>query len=283
MPATLKSDQFVPEVATAVATALFPNMLALGFGGSPFVQTLPPVDNIGEEGDVIKFPRYDPLGDFTDMTEDTALVPEKLKTSMDMAVIQAGGKAVEVTDFATLAARGDPSTEVGNQVPILAARYIDKKLVDEAETTTLTQTVSQTFTWEVFVDAIITKWGDKAMQSVGGLVVHSKVMGDIMKLPEFKRADVLGQAGAIIVGFIGNLGSYPVFVSDRTTVTSGSPNTYNTLILKRGAIGLMFQRQLLVERDRDILKKNWVMSADVRFAVHLFYDVPAPVIKLVTQ
>lgn len=283
MATTVKADQFVPEVATAVATAIFPSVLATGFPGSPFVQTLPPVDNIGEEGDVIKFPRYDPLGEFSDMAEDVALVPERLKSSMDMAVIQAGGKAVEVTDFATLAARGDPSTEVGRQVPTLATRYIDRKLTDEGETTTLVHTVSQTLTWEVFVDAIITKWGDKALQMVGGLVIHSKVMGDLMKLPEFKRADQLGMAGTLISGFIGSLGTYPVFVSDRTTVTAGPPNTYTNLIFKRGALGLLFQRTLLVERDRDILKKNWVVAADVRFAVHLFFDNPSPAIKLVTQ
>lgn len=283
MPTTVRADLFVPEVATAVASAIFPSMLALGFAGSPFVQTLPPVDNIGEEGDVIKFPRYDMLGDFTDMSEDVALVPEKLKTSMDMAVVQAGGKAVEITDFATLAARGDPSQEVGNQVPVLATRYIDRKLVDEAEQTPLVVTANQTFSWEVFVNAIISNWGDKAMQAVGGLIVHSKVMGDIMKLPEFKRADQFGQSGTVISGFIGALGTYPVFVSDRLTVTVGTPNTYTNLIFKRNALGLLFQRTLLVERDRDILKKNWVIAADVRFAVHLFFDRPFPAIKLVTQ
>lgn len=283
MPTTLKGDQFVPEVATEVATAIFPSVLALGFAGSPFVSVLPSVDQIGDEGDVIKFPRFDPLGEFGDMSEDVALVAEKLKNSMDMAVVQVGGKAVEITDWATLAARGDPSDEMGRQVPVLATRYIDKKFIDEAEITTLVQTVSQTITWEVFVDAVITKWGDKALQNVGGLVVHSKVMGDLMKLPEFKRADQLGQAGSLITGFVGAIGTYPVYVSDRLTVTTGSPNTYNNLILKRGALGIKFQRTLLVERFRDILKKNWLISADVRFAVHLFYDNPSPAIKLVTQ
>lgn len=283
MPSTLRNDMFVPEVATEVATAEFPNELALGFAGSPFVSTLPPTNAIGDEGDVIKFPRYDVLGDFDSMSEDTALTPEKLKTSMDMAVVQAAGKAVEVTDFATLAARGDPSQEVGRQIPTLATRYIDKKLIDEAETTTLSSTFTQTISWEIFVDAIITNWGDRAMQMVGGLVIHSKVMGDIMKLPEFKRADQLGQAGSVITGFIGAFGAYPVFVSDRLSVDASTPKNYTNLILKRGALGLLFQRQLLVEQDRDILKKNWVIAADVRFAVHLFFAKPSPAIKFTTQ
>lgn len=283
MTATLKTDLFVPEVATSVATAIFPNVLALGFAGSPFTAVLPAVDSIGDEGDAIKFPRYDTLGDFAAMTENSALTPEALKTSMDLAVIQAAGKAVELTDFAVLASRGDPSQEVGNQVPVLASRYIDKALIDEASTTPLVSTNAQTISWEVFVNAIITNWGDKAMSEVGGIVVHSKVMGDIMKLPEFKRADQLGQAGSLITGYIGAMGSYPVYVSDRLTVTAGTPNTYDNLILKRGSLGLMFQRGLLVERFRDVLKKNWVISADVRFAVHLYYGRPYPAIRFVTQ
>jgi len=283
MVTTLKNDTFVPEVATMVATATFPNVLALGFAGSPFVRTLPATDAIGDEGDLVKFPRYDPLGEFADMTEDVALVPEKLKSSLDQAVVQVGGKAVEVTDFAQLSARGDPSQEVGRQVPVLASRYVDTKLVDEGETTALETNVAQTITWEVFVDSIITNWGDKAMQMVGGLVVHSKVMGDLMKLPEFKRADQLGMPGTIITGFVGALGTYPVFVSDRLTLTVGTPNTHTNLVFKRGALGLMFQRTLLVERDRDVLKKNWVIAADVRLAVHLFFDNPLPAIRLITQ
>jgi len=283
MAATLKSDAFVPEVATEVATAEFPNKLVLGFPGSPFMRAFPPEAALGQEGDEVKFPRWNPLGEFEQLTEDVAMTPEKLSHSMDSSAVQVGGKAAEITDWADLAARGDINAEVGTQIATLASRYIDKRAVLEAETTELAYTASQTITWEVFVDAIITNWGDSAMEQVGGIVVHSKVMGDLMKLPEFKRADQLGQAGTIIRGFIGNLGTYPVYVSDRTTLTTGTPNTYTNLVLKQGAIGLKFQRTLLVETDRDILKKSDVIAADVRFAVHLFYANPLPALRLITQ
>lgn len=282
MAQTLKADVFVPEIATDVATAEFPNQLALGFGGSPFV-TVIPEDTLGDEGDTVKFPRYNALSEMGDLSEGTAMVAEKMTTAQDTAVVVVGGKAVEITDWASLASRGDPSEEVGRQVATLAARWADKKIVAEAETSALDHTVAATFSWNAFVDAIITDWGDRAMSDVGGLVVHSKVMGDIMKLAEFTKADQLGQPGALTRGFIGNIGGYPVYVSDRLTVTAGAPNTYTNLILKRGAIGIKFQRQLLVEQDRDILMKSTVIAADIRAAFHLFYASPSPVIKLVTQ
>lgn len=283
MVATLKADAFVPELATSVATAEFTGKLALGFPGSGFVRDFPGEDSIGQEGDEVKFPRWNALGEFAALTEDSAMTPERLSHSMDAAVVQVAGKAVEITDWNDLAARGDPSQEVGSQISTLGARYVDARLIIEAETTELVKTIAQTFTWETFVSAIIDNWGDEALDQVGGVIVHSKVMGDMMNLPEFKRADQLGQAGSLVRGFVGSLATYPVFVSDRLTLTSGTPNTYTNLILKGGALGLKFQRTLLVEFDRDILKKSDVIAADIRFAVHLFYAKPYPAIRFVTQ
>lgn len=283
MPATLKSDVFVPEIATEVASAEFRSRLALGFPGAPFVRPFPPEEMLGQEGDTVKFPRWNAMSEFSALTEDVAMTPERLSHSLDSASVQVGGKAVEVTDWASLGASGDVSNEVGRQIATLAARYLDSRLIVEAESTTLVTSVDQTITFEAFVDAIIANWGDKAMEMIGGLVVHSKVMGDLMKLPEFKRADQLGQPGSVIRGFVGSLSTYPVYVSDRLTSVAGTPNTYTNLILKSGALGVKFQRTLLVETDRDVLKKSDVIAADVRFALHLFFGEPLPSIRFVTQ
>lgn len=289
MATTLKSGVFVPEIATEVASAEFANQLALGYAGAPFASVLPPVDALGDEGDAVKFPRWTAMGEFSDLTEDVAMTPEALASATDTATVFAGGKAVEITDFAALASRGDPSAEVGRQVARLAARYVDTKLIAEAETTALTETVGGAFTWNAFVSAIITHWGDAAFENVGGLVVHSKVLGDIMKLSEYKDVNQVVVEGAAPGNqrLRGMIGGFPLYVSDRLTVTTdggGSGiDTYNNLVMKRGALGVMFQRELLVEADRDILKKNTVVAADVRAAVHLFYANPSPAIELVTQ
>ena len=102
MPPTLAQDVFIPEIATEVATATFPERLALGFGGSPFVRGFPGTDSLGQAGDAVKFPRWEPIGVFADMVEDTPLVPEKLTHAMDTAPVVVGGKAGEITDWADL-------------------------------------------------------------------------------------------------------------------------------------------------------------------------------------
>lgn len=292
MAITSSDDLFIPEVATQVATAEFPDMLALGFAGTPFVRPFPPVNRM-QKGSQIKFPRFDAMGEMESLAPGGSLTPEVLTTSMDLAAVEIFGKAVEIDDFADLEAEGDLSEEVGRQIAQLAARRVDSSLIIAAEVRGISYTDAnaQTVTYEAFVDAMVNNWGDKAFAAVGGFVVHSKVAGDVMKLDEFKRADVLGMPGAAANGFndrpagaaIGMLAGVPVYVSDRLTVTSGSPNTYNNLILKRGALGLKFQRQLLVESDRDVLGKDTVISGDVRYAAHLLYGDPLPAIRYVSQ
>lgn len=278
MASTLIGDVFVPEIATMVATAEFPNRLALGFAGAPFVTSFPP-ETLLVKGQDVKFPRWNPLGEFADLTEDVAMTPEKLDSSLDTATVIVGGKAAEITDWAALGAADDPSAEVGRQMATLAARYVDQKLIDKAETTPLVETVAAIMGWDNFIDAITTHWGDKAYDQIGGIVVHSKVAGDLAKDDDFKAADTIGAPGSLLTGFVGRLGLYPVFVSDR--ITGGA--TFDNLILKRGALGLKFQRTLLVETDRDVLKKNDVIAGDVRISVHQLFGEPRTVIKFNTQ
>lgn len=283
MPATRAADVFIPEVATEIATATFPERLALGFAGSPFVEGFPPEAMLGEEGDAVKFPRWNPLGSMGALTEDVAMTPERLTSSVDQAVVQVAGKAAEITDWASLAARGDPSEEIGRQMARLAQIYVDSRLIVEAETTSLLTDDSggSVATYNGFIDALQANWGDKAFEDMGGIIVHSKVLSDMQKTTQWTDMQNTGanasfanrQRGARTP--MGLWAGFPVYVSDQLTVGAGP--VYDCLILKRGALGLKFQRELLVESDRDILKKSDVIAGDVRFAVHLMYDNPAPV------
>ena len=284
MATTLKANMFVPQVATAMATAVFPDELALRFAGTPFVRVIPE-DRIGNEGDTVTFPRFDVMSDFADLTENTAMSPDTLTTSTDTATVFAGGSAAEVTDFASLSGRGNPSAEIGRQFARKAAEYLDSKLITEAYTTSLDVNAGATFSYDALVDAIFGQWGDKALANVGGLVVHSKVAGDIMKAAEFATADKAGPGlNTAVHGFLGQVAGMPIYISDRLNVdTAPTPDEYDCLVLKRGALGLMFQRELLIEYDRDVLNKSDIIAADVRAAVHLFYDNPSPVIEIAWQ
>lgn len=287
MATSLKGDMFVPEVAAAVASAEFINELAVGFPASPMVRILNEVPEFQDQGDLIKFPRWNALGEMTDQVEDTALTPEKLDTSVDSAPLVGGGKAAELTDWATLTSGGDPSTEVGRQLATIAARYVDTKLIDRANATELVADQSggtAVATHDTFVDAIFNNWGDRAQVDIGGLVVTPSSAKNLLKSNEFKSVDFAGVATADPNGVraIGMLRNFPVFVSGRLA-DGGSSGDSTNLIFKRGAMGLRFKRDLMVETDRDVLKGNDVIVGRVWIAVHQLFAEPRTVIKWITD
>ena len=276
MAVTTTSNVIIPEVLAAMIAAEIPGQLALA--GSDAVTVL---DNLkGGPGNTIKIPRWGTIGDFTEVAEGNAMPVVNIAATAATATVKKFARGVEVTDEALLASYDDPLKEVARQFARYAARAADRALITAAETSTLLHTASGTITLNDIVDAI-GKWND-ASANISGLVVHSKVYRDLIKLAEFKT--LTQKADSVIEkGVVGMVYGVPIRVSDAITTVAGSPNTYRNLLLKKGALGLWYQRNMNVETERDTIKRTTVITADSIFATAMFQDNPLPVVKLVTQ
>lgn len=276
MPVTTTSNVIIPEVLAAMIAAEIPGQLALA--GSDAVTVL---DNLkGGPGNTIKIPRWGTIGDFTEVAEGNAMPVVNIAATAATATVKKFARGVEVTDEALLASYDDPLKEVARQFARYAARAADRELITAAETSTLLHTASGTITLNDIVDAI-GKWNDASV-NISSLVVHSKVYRDLIKLAEFKT--LTQKADSVIEkGVVGMVYGVPIRVSDAITTVAGSPNTYRNLLLKKGALGLWYQRNMNVETERDTIKRTTVITADSIFATAMFQDNPLPVVKLVTQ
>jgi N4-gp56 family major capsid protein len=275
---TLKSNVIVPEVLADMIAAEFAGQLVIA--ASPMVRVEEAL--LASGGDTVKIPRWDAISAADDLTEDTALTAEVLGTGSDTAPVVGAGKLVEISDQALLAAQGDPLAEIARQYGILIARKIDQALVTEAETTSLAKSVAAAIDADAVIDAK-TKFGD-AQADIAGIVLHSKQFSDLLKDADFKSSGVYGDlGGALATGSVGTILGMPVYVSDRVTKTTGSPDTYTALLVKRGALGLFYQRQPRVEIQRNIEKFTTKVSVSAFYAVCLFQSTPLGVVKLVTQ
>lgn len=276
MAVTTTSNVIIPEVLAAMIAAEIPGQLALA--GSDAVTVL---DNLkGGPGNTIKIPRWGTIGDFTEVAEGIAMPVVNIAATAATATVKKFARGVEVTDEALLASYDDPLKEVARQFARYAARAADRELITAAETSTLLHTASATITLNDIIDAI-GKWNDASV-NISGLVVHSKVYRDLIKLAEFKT--LTQKADQVIEkGVVGMVYGVPIRVSDAMTTVAGSPNTYRNLLLKKGALGLWYQRNMNVETERDTIKRTTVITADSIFATAMFQDNPLPVVKLVTQ
>ncbi|MGW2484946.1 N4-gp56 family major capsid protein [Streptomyces sp. NPDC001571] len=277
---TTSAQMIVPEVWADMVQAKFKGSLVLG--------TLAIEDSTleGKPGDSVHFPKWKALGEAEDLVEGTPMVPEQLGTDPgNTATIKEAGKAVELTDKSRLVAFGDPYAETQRQLGVLIARKIDKDLTAAAEAPgAITVTAAdKALSWDVMVDGIAKFRDEWEPQNMAGLVIHSLQRASIFKDPNFLSADKVGAGGVVIPrGVIGQIGGVNVFVSDRVTTTpgdAGKPPTYNALMVKRGALGLLYKRRPLVETDRDILSRTTVITTNVHYATQRLDDEGIVVLK----
>jgi len=267
MADTLAADMIVPDVWADMVQAEFTGNMVLG--------DLALQDNIleGKPGDTVHFPKFATLTDAEVLDEAVAMVPEKLTTTDETATISEAGKAVEISDTALLTGFGDPLGEIRRQLGIVVARRIDTSLRAEAEVAgAYTSSVAAAISADAVAD-MLGEFGDNSDPTdFAGLIIHSKQKTDLFKDDDFTRQDSYGPGNVLARGQIGDIFGIPVIVSDRVTVTAGAPDTYGAILVKRGALGLLYKRRPVVESDRDILRRTTVLTTNVHYAVKRLND-----------
>lgn len=258
---TKKTNVIVPDVFGDIVTAKFKGKLVI----ANFALT----DNslVGNPGDTVHFPKWNPIGDAEDLTEDEAMVPEVLTSSDADATVKEVGKAVTISDQALLSSVGDPLDEAGNQVGKVVARKIDKDLVAEGVANCPSgRVVDTTDDFHEKVADAKGLWGDEA-EEIAVLLVHSKMYTALLKDPNFISADKY-PAGVLITGAIGTLYGVPVMVTDRVPYDT-TTGVATSIMLEKNALGYITKRAPIVETGRDILKRNNLITTNVHYAVKL--------------
>lgn len=280
MATTTSSGLYAPEV--------WADLAAEQFKGRAIVATSSAVVSSGElagkPGDTINFPKWGLLTDLADLTENVAMEPEALTQTDSKATIKEAGKAVEITDTASLIGLGNPQDEAIRQFGILAARKVDAELIKAATETVVggilhkggSPTDSKPFqatatgglTWANIVDALGVFGDDFEPSEFTGLFIRSEQRAQIMKDDLFINASETsaGGPGTLVGrGVIGDIAGVPVFVTNRLQLG-------HAVLLKQNSLGLFYKRRPIVEQDRDILKRTTVVTTNLHYAVKRLSD-----------
>lgn len=277
MATTTQANLITPDVW---ADAVGPNIL-----GKAAIAPLADVDDqlVGQPGDSVNFPRWDYIGDADDLTENVAMTTSTMTMTDSKATIKEVGKAVELTDNATLAALGSPNNQAQVQIAVAVARKIDADLRAAAELVeTGEDSKGNAKTWRPLALPVADKplsWsrlnrglallGDEYdPDEIAAIIVHSVQAAQLRDDPNFLSADKFGAGAVLLRGQIGSVGRMPVVVSDRATkLDLNGEDGYNALILRKGALALKYKRRPLVETDRDILKRTNIITTNAHYAV----------------
>ncbi|KYC47867.1 MAG: hypothetical protein AMQ22_00199 [Candidatus Methanofastidiosum methylothiophilum] len=283
MAYTNLADVIVPEVLADMVSAQIATrakIIRSGIASFDYANV-----DISEGGNFFNVPYWDELtGDSEVIDGVNQITVNALSTLKDIGVVLHRGKAWGVTDLARFAGLGDPQAEIAAQVANYWGKEYDRlfikivgALIDLTNGALKDSHVHNVkadtgtpvlFDTSVCVDAA-QKIGEN-MDELTGLIVHSKTYADLLKAKLIDFVEMPSTDETYRTGRIPTFMGKEVIVSDALPVNSTPDNdTYTTYLFGRGAGYVGYQRQLMTEKDRDILAFRNVLSTSVHFGLHL--------------
>ena len=231
---------------------------------------------VGRPGDELTVPQWTYSGDATDITEGTAIPIDQLGTKETKMKVKQAGKAIEITDKAALVGHGNVYGEATNQIALAIANKVDNDLVDVAKTAT--QSITDGPTTVANIDKALEIFADEEDARYVALINPK----DSIKL----RADA-GQnwlkgseigADIVVSGTFGEVSGVQIVRTKKVDEGKGFLVKVSALQTdtdddaKYGAFVIALKRDVMIENDRDILKKTTVYSGDEHYGVYLYDD-----------
>lgn len=278
MATTISTDFFTPDVwAEAVGAEVEKNLV---MSNAAVVRT----DLENKPGTTVQLPKWNKISKADELTEGNAMVPVKLTQSTREATVQSWGKAVEISELASLTGIGNDQDEAVEQLGQVIAEVIDEKLLEaaldivaggikqadgsassDAKPFVFNAGVGTFLTYDSIVDATGLA-GDKFNPKEWDAYINSADRGRVMKDDTFiAAAQGSGSNDQVSNGVVGKLAGMGVFVSD--LIEAGT-----TLLIKKGSLGLFYKARPVVRTDFDILKGTNVYATRVHFAVGRLND-----------
>lgn len=285
MATTLSTDLIIPEVwADTVGPMIMGKSVMVNLAESN--DTL-----VGQPGEKIIFPKFNYIGDADDIEETESIVPVKLGMTDSEATIKEAAKGVEITDKAILTAVGSPMSETQSQLSLSLARKLDKDIriaateVQTAEQAGLDKlgkarpgsrplvadASEEAFSWGLFTAAVALFGDEYDPADLAAVVLHSQQHIALMNDPKFQSVDSFGAGAVLMRGQVGRIGNVPIVVSDLATPGTAA-GTKQALIIRRGALQVMYKRRPIVETDRDILARSTVVTTNVHYGAKRVND-----------
>lgn len=268
---TTKSQQVIkPEVMADMVSEKLPAMIK--FTPLAYVEK----ELVGVPGDTLTVPKWTYSGDATEIEEGEAIPVDQIGTKKQTMTIKQTGKAVEITDKAALTAQGDIYTEAANQIALAIANKVDNDIITAAKTAT--QNITEAPVSVVNIDKALALFNDEDDAKYVALVNPK----DAIKLradagQNWLRGSEIG-ADIIISGTFGEVAGVQIVRTKKVEEGKGflvkvsAVDTDADDNAKYGAFVINLKRDVMVEKDRDILKKTTVFSGDEYYGVYLYDD-----------
>ena len=248
MATTMLANLINPEVLTDFLNVKLIDKIAL----APFAT----IDYTlaGRPGDTLTLPTWDYIGAAEVVAEGAAITSTALSQTTRTATVRKVAKAVSLTDEAILSGYTRPLDEAVDQLAKAIADKVDNDLFAAMRALTpITGVDPSVGGYEWVLDAEIAMGEDFDEETY--LIISPKQRGDILKATDFVH---IQNGAAKITGYLGELYGMKIVISNR--VADGE-----AFIVKKGGLALIMKRDVMVEPEREVLKKTTHITADQHY------------------
>lgn len=263
----------IPELFSEAINSKMETSLRIGKIAFDATELTP---DIRECGDKVHFPSIDRISGAEVMTKGSELTPSELSMTDNEAEVKQVGKAVRIYDKDKVQVKGQVVDAMSEQIGEELARAVDADLVTEMDNSAVYKTAiadADNLTYTEMESGFDVFGDDVADSSFAGIIINSRLRSSIKNLEQFVKADytyakdkngVMGEDG--IIGYWN--GIIPVIVCNNNTYDETLKES-KTYIVKKNALGIIWQKEATIEEERESLKKATLLSADELYAVKL--------------
>ena len=218
---------------------------------------------VGQPGDTITMPKWGYIGDAVNVEELGEIPINQMTHTKTSMTISKAGNGVELSDEALTRGFGDPQGEAVRQLGMSIANKVDNDILEKAKAVTKFTAGSASTKVEEAIEAGIIAFNEEDFNTSTVLLVSPKGHAALRKSALFDGTNLKGEL--LQSGVVGKFLGVDVVLSRK--LTDGE-----AFLIKQGAFKIVLKRDMLVETDRDIIRKSTVITADKHYGVYVADD-----------
>lgn len=264
----------VPEVFADAVNSAMGVALRVGRVATDFTEM---VEEITQYGDSVHFPVIDRISDAEAVTKGVAIVPDTVSMTDAEAEVKQVAKSVRIFDKDQAQVKSALKDKMAQQLGESMAKAVDKDLVEEMKENAVYQENVTELTANAIENAFNVFGDDVDSDSFTGIVINSALRPIINGMDEFTSAEKTNTAvgnGIVRDGVIGLWNNIPVILSNngtsgKITVSNAEKDANMLFIVKKDALGYVYQKQATVEEEREAKLLATDLVASELYAVKL--------------
>lgn len=264
----------VPEVFADAVNSAMGVALRVGRVATDFTEM---VEEITQYGGSVHFPVIDRISDAEAVTKGVAIVPDTVSMTDAEAEIKQVAKSVRIFDKDQAQVKSALKDKMAQQLGESMAKAVDKDLVEEMKENAVYQENVTELTANAIENAFNVFGDDVDSDSFAGIVINSALRPIINGMDEFTSAEKTNTAvgnGIVRDGVVGLFNNIPVILSNdgtsgKITVSGNEKDAKMLFIVKKDALGYVYQKEAQVEEEREAKLLATDLVASELYAVKL--------------